>query len=354
MKIVHCIFSFNIGGSESMLVDILNEQVKSHDVYLVIVNDSYTTSLIETISNKVKLFYIGRKHNIFSAFYFLKLNLILFRINPDIIHVHNSSLPAVILKSASRALFLTVHALHVPLVHARRNVNIIAISDSVKDDIVSRERVHVEVIENGIKIQAISKRELCLFDRTKSFRIVQVARLDANKKGQDILIKAIAILKERGINNISVDLIGAGESEQNLKELAGNMQVLEQVHFLGSQNRSSIYSHLKNYDLMCHPSRYEGFGLAVAEGMAAMLPVLVPDADGPFEVVNHGKYGSVFKIGDEFDCADKIAEIYNNYDKALSIVPKAYEYVKRKYSIEKMVTEYLNLYQASIIGKDQQ
>lgn len=354
MKIVHCIFSFNIGGAESMLVDILNEQVKSHDVYLVIINDSYTSSLIETISDKVKLFYIGRKHNIFSAFYFVKLNWILFRIKPDIIHVHNSSLPAVILRRASRALFLTVHDLHVPLEYARRNVNIIAISESVKDDILSRERAHVEVIENGIKVQTISKRELRQFDRTKSFRIVQVARLDADKKGQDILIKAVALLKERGIRNVVVDLIGAGISELCLRELAQNLDISNQINFRGCLSREMIYSHLKDYDLMCHPSRYEGFGLVVAEGMAAMLPVLVPDSDGPFEVVNHGKYGSVFKIGDEFDCADKIAEIYNNYDKVLSIVPKAYEYVKVKYSIEKMVTEYLNLYQASIIGKEQQ
>lgn len=354
MKIVHCIFSFNVGGAESMLVDILNEQSKSHDVSLVIVNNSYTTSLIETISNKVRVFYIGRKHNIFSAFYFLKLNWILFRIKPDIIHVHNSSLPAVIIRSARRALFLTVHALHVPLEHARRNVNIIAISESVKNDIVSRERVYVEVIENGIKIQAINKRGLHLIDKTKPFRIVQLARLDADKKGQDILIKAVALLKERGIHNVEVDLIGAGVSERDLRDLTKHLDISNQINFRGCLSREIIYSHLKDYDLMCHPSRYEGFGLAVAEGMAAMLPVLVPDADGPFEVINHGKYGTVFKIGNEFDCADKIAEIYNNYDKVLSIVPKAYEYVNRKYSIEKMVTEYLNLYRSSIIEKEQQ
>lgn len=40
MRIVHCIWSFNIGGAESMLVDIVNEQVKNNSVYLIIINES--------------------------------------------------------------------------------------------------------------------------------------------------------------------------------------------------------------------------------------------------------------------------------------------------------------------------
>lgn len=349
MKIVHCIFSFNVGGAESMLVDILNEQAKSHDVSLVIVNDSYTPSLIKSVCDNVRVIYIGRKHNIFSVFYFLKLNWKLFRLKADIIHVHNSNLPAVIFKSASRALFLTVHALHVPLEHARRKVNIIAISESVKNDIVSRERVHVNVIENGIKIQSISKRELHIIDKTKPFRIVQLARLDADKKGQDILIKAVSLLKDRGIRNIVVDLIGAGLSERDLKDYAQKLDISNQINFRGCLSREIIYSHLKDYDLMCHPSRYEGFGLAVAEGMAAMLPVLVSDSDGPYEIISQGKYGYSFKLGDAFECANQIEMIYNHYDEALKLLPSAYAHIQANYSVERMVEKYIFAYENAII-----
>ena len=41
MKIVHCIFSFNTGGAETMLIDIVNEQIKTQEVTIVIVNHIY-------------------------------------------------------------------------------------------------------------------------------------------------------------------------------------------------------------------------------------------------------------------------------------------------------------------------
>ena len=47
------------------------------------------------------------------------------------------------------------------------------------------------------------------------------------------------------------------------------------VRFLGNQSREYVYSHLKDYDLFVQPSRFEGFGLTVAEAMAACVPVLV-------------------------------------------------------------------------------
>ncbi len=42
MKILHLVFSLNTGGAENMLIDIVNEQVKTHQIVLVIVNNVLT------------------------------------------------------------------------------------------------------------------------------------------------------------------------------------------------------------------------------------------------------------------------------------------------------------------------
>ena len=110
------------------------------------------------------------------------------------------------------------------------------------------------------------------------------------------------------------------------------------------RDREYIYSHLKDYDLMCHPARYEGFGLTVAEGIAAMLPVLVSDEGGPFEIIEHGKLGTAFKMESVDDCAAKIEHIYRNYQEALALTRAAYDKVKTCYSIERMVAEYIDYY----------
>jgi len=165
-----------------------------------------------------------------------------------------------------------------------------------------------------------------------------------NKKGQDILINAISILKKRNIKNIEVSFIGTGNDIHILKQMADNLGVSEQIHFLGLKDRQYIYSHLKEYDLMCHPARYEGFGLCIAEGIAAMLPILVSDEGGPYEIIKQGRLGYAFQSGNAVDCADKIEYILKNYNDAVKLTFPAYEHAMQHYSIKRMVKKYTQSY----------
>ena len=346
MKIVHCILSFNTGGAETMLIDIANDQVKTSDVSIIIINNSYSNELISKLSPSIKVIRINRPLKSRSIIPIIKLNWTLFRLHPDIIHIHNAVLNKIILESVSRGLFLTVHALRIPLECVRRNTHIIAISDAVKQDIENRITNEITVIPNGINTSAIKKKEIYKID--KCFKIVQVARLDSSKKGQDILIKAIAQLKRQNINNVYADFIGAGESEQELKKLAKDLNVDKQINFLGLKDREYIYSHLCNYDMMCHPSRYEGFGLTVAEGMAAGLPTLVPDSGGPYEVTGFGKFGFSFKNEDFNDCANKILQIINGYAEIKPICLNAMQHIDDKYSVSTTAKKY-NLFYNTVL-----
>ena len=345
MRIVHCIWSFCTGGAETMLIDIANEQAKTQQVYVVIVNDLYEQYLIDRLSSEVKVIFIRRKSGSRSPLPFVRLNLTLWKIHPDVVHFHSINLPSAVLRKVSRGLFATVHALQLPL-EAVRRIKLIAISEAVREDVLNRGKFDIKTIPNGIDVDSIAKRPFHNLDG--KMRIVQVARLDADKKGQDILIEALALLKQRGITNIEVDFIGTGASMQALETQVKRLGVSDSVHFLGLKDRTYIYSHLKDYDLMCHPARYEGFGLTVAEGMAAMLPILVSDEGGPYEIIEKGKLGTGFKMEDAEDCADKIEHILNNYKEALSFVDAAYEKVVEQYSLKRMVAEYIKYYQSAI------
>lgn len=345
MQIVHCIYSLNIGGTETMLVDILNEQVKTQDVSLIIINNVFSENLLQKIDKKVNIFLLNRKPKKRCLFFILKLNWILFRLHPDVIHIHTPSLSSIILPVFNSKFFLTVHDLQKSMKCVSSRTHVIAISDAVKNAILKQGNYDVTVISNGINIDMIETKNSHVLDKNKPMRIIQVARLNTSLKGQDILISAISILKKRGITNVEVDFIGEGESEQMLKEYAKAQNVRSQVHFLGLRDRTYIYSHLKDYDLMCHPARFEGFGLVIVEAMAAMLPVLVPNIGGPYEVVKEGKFGNVFCSESAIDCAEKIEYIYLNYNNLYSVVANAKDYVTREYTMHSMVNKYIQLYQ---------
>ena len=340
MKIVHCIFSLTYGGAETLLIDVLNEQAINNSVTLIVINSEYDSELLKTICKKVNIIFIDRKAKSHSILPIIKLNYKLLTIFPDVIHIHNESIARIILPIFMN-LFLTVHRIGVPSRNFHRLKGIYAISEAVNEDVKQKGEYPVITIPNGINLDIIKRRELKKFSNT--LRIIQVARLNHHIKGQDILIKAISILTKKGYD-VTVDFIGDGESLKVLETLSQELGVSNRVKFLGLRNREYIYNHLCEYDLLCHPARSEGFGLVVAEGIAAYLPVLVPDKEGAYEVIGYGKYGSAFTYEDEIDCADKIEHIYNNYEEVIKILPVAYKHVKDNYSLSKMVKEYLSNY----------
>lgn len=347
MKIVHCIYSLNVGGAETMLVDIINEQVSSHDVTLIIVNDSYSQTLLDQIDRRISIINIKRKAGSLNPWSFIRLNYILYTGKYDIIHLHSSSLSRVLLGIMENKIVYTAHCLGVNIKDILRGGAIFAISESVRNDLFVRGQGvinddRVVIVPNGVRLDAI--RSKIEYRCCHKFSVINVARLDSALKGQDILIRAIALLRDRGIDNLSVDFIGEGCSRELLEKLSGDLNVSEQIRFLGMKDREYIYQHLCDYDLMCHPSRFEGFGLTVAEGMAAKLPVLVATGDGPYEIIGRGIYGYSFENGDEVSCADALEYILNNYEEAIGKTEQAWCHIRDNYSIQNTAQRYLKEY----------
>ncbi|GHT63973.1 hypothetical protein AGMMS50239_20860 [Bacteroidia bacterium] len=63
MKIIHSIFTFAIGGAETMLADIINQQCKSASVNFIIVNDKINPDLLQAIDQRVNVFLLNRKES---------------------------------------------------------------------------------------------------------------------------------------------------------------------------------------------------------------------------------------------------------------------------------------------------
>ena len=344
MKITHCIYNLDSGGgAENLLIDIVNSMCTQHDVELIIINNVYDQAMLDRIDKRVKVVTLNRKQGSRSIVPILRLNWELLRFGSQIVHCHNFSIPAYIFPKPGRGLYYTIHALNISMKYSGRMNKMFAISDAVRDDVLPTAKSEVVTIPNGISIKDIVTKDSFDYHFPEPFRIVNVARLEMDKKGQDILIEAVARLKNEGIV-VNVDFIGEGSSHSSLEEMITRHGLNEQIRLLGLKDRDYIYSHLHEYDAMCHPSRYEGFGLTVAEGMAANLPIIVSDEGGPFELIDKGQLGQTFKMNDVSDCASKLKEMMLGYEKYASLTTAAREKVVEQYSIDAMVNKYLNNY----------
>ena len=333
-----------VGGAQTMLIDILNEQCKSNAVHLVIVNKDYDNVLLSEIDSKVVVHKINRPVGSKNIYWILKLNFLLYRLLPDIIHLHNSSIIKLLFFQQSPTL-LTVHATGLESKYYSLFDRLVAISDSVKDDIYTKSGFQSVVITNGIVVNKIKCG--AKYNSTK-FKILQVSRLE-EIKGQDILIEAISLLKKKNYS-VCVDFIGEGSFESRLKQLVVNLHLEDEVNFIGLKTRQYIYENLCQYDLFVQPSRFEGFGLTIAEALAAEIPVLVSNIAGPLEVIGNGDYGSSFECGNPSDCANKIEEFITmkkhfNYSHNR-------KYVETCYDIKITTDKYFKLYLELLNGHD--
>ena len=89
MKIAHIHWSLGTGGIETMLPDIVNEQAKTNDVALVIINDWVEPSILAKVDQSiVKVVLLNRHEGSKNPMSIVKLNLFLMKFRPDIIHTH--------------------------------------------------------------------------------------------------------------------------------------------------------------------------------------------------------------------------------------------------------------------------
>ena len=345
MKILHLIFSFNVGGSETMLVDIINQQIKKHEVTLCVINNLYDLQLLDTIDKRVKIVLLSRvlgSHNIFDIF---RLNYLVHHKSFQIIHCHDCNILKYVWGLFGAVSILTVHGTNLSLEGIRYYKIVVSISHSVEAIIRQKGIKNSPVVYNGIRTELIlPAKKRFLETQSEEIKILQIGRLDHQNKGQHLAMEALRILIENYPQyHFSLTFIGEGNSYAFLKDISEKMGIHNQIHFLGKCSREYIYSHLKDYDILIQPSLFEGFGLTVVEAMAAGIPVLVSNIDGPMEIINNGEYGFCFNSNDPADMANHLAYMINHQEIVNNVVEKG-KIRAQDFTLSKMIDNYERIY----------
>jgi glycosyltransferase involved in cell wall biosynthesis len=134
-----------------------------------------------------------------------------------------------------------------------------------------------------------------------------VARLSP-EKGLDVLLRASAKLRERGID-VCVLLVGDGPIRDELMRLAAELKVEDSVEFTGAIAHEEVPTVLQRMDIFAIPSTWEGFGVAALEASAMELPVVGSRIHGLPDVVVEGETGLLVPPADPVLLADAIAKL---------------------------------------------
>ena len=343
MKIIHLIPSLQKGGAERLCLDICNTLNKraSHQVKLInfhpkndypfltknidrsVIASIFTPSL--TGKNQIELDALQKAVNSFQ---------------PDIIHVHLFE-SLIVASQLTHKAHLIVH-FHDNMVQfenfswktllskrkftnffekrlvlrsiKKQKVTFIGISTDAfgyMSEVLPRNASKIKLL-NAIDtkrfITTKNKTEAASPDNINASELTMIGSF-VEKKGQQLAIKTIEVLKKRKVYVI-LNLLGDGPKRKELEQLSRNLKVQDLIRFHGNVNYPEEY--LWRSSMYLHTAKYEPLGLVILEAMAAGLPVVCTDGRGNRDLMNDGENGFLINSRIPEELADKIQYLLEN------------------------------------------
>jgi D-inositol-3-phosphate glycosyltransferase len=155
--------------------------------------------------------------------------------------------------------------------------------------------------------RAQARKELQLPD--DAYVIGVLGRLDP-KKGQNLVVRALAELRRKGDANYHVVLMGnatINEGDEFTRQLMDIIRLQDYVHFRPHMDDVMVF--FRAVDLFAMPSHGETFGMVTIEAMAAGVPVVGTDKDGTRELLGEGRFGYLFQKEDVADFCRQVAVV---------------------------------------------
>ncbi|MCM3666639.1 N-acetyl-alpha-D-glucosaminyl L-malate synthase BshA [Mesobacillus subterraneus] len=177
--------------------------------------------------------------------------------------------------------------------------------------------------------------------------IIHVSNFRPVKRVPDV-IKTFAGIQEQMPAKLL--LVGDGPEMKTVCNLTAELGIRDKVLLLGKQERvEELYS---LSDLMLLLSEKESFGLVALEAMACGVPCIGTDVGGIPEVIVDGETGFTCELGNIEEITEKAVRLLMNHDIHKQFAANAIERAEKKFSAEKIVSEYESIYY-SLLGQDE-
>ncbi len=158
-----------------------------------------------------------------------------------------------------------------------------------------------------------------------------------HEKGAHILIGALPRVRAQ-YHDAKLIIVGGGNKDHLIRQ-ALDMGVGRHVYFTGFVPDDTLLRIYKIIDIACFPSLYEPFGIVALEAMAASVPVVVSDAGGLKEVVQHDVSGTITYAGSSESLAWGITRLLKDPGHAQWMAGNALKRVREIFNWDRIATQ---------------
>jgi glycosyltransferase involved in cell wall biosynthesis len=355
MKIAHIVDSMEMGGAEMMVSQMCRRQRElGHDPQV------YAFATLGPLGENLREEGFCVKANIGSHLPGVAMQF--YRIfkseRPDVVHLHNAT-PTIYAAIAARmsgvaSIISTRHGLVGAPYVLRREVKysiavsccdwIVGICDATVANLKKLHRVHnrkmVRVYNGAVPVRRVEQQCLPI---KQGFTLVCVGRL-APVKNHALIFRALRQALEV-IPSLHLWIVGDGDQRSSLERLARELQIWENVTFWGQQQ--DVAPFFSAADAFIMTSTSEGLPIALLQAFSAGLPVVVTAVGGMGEVVEMAQAGYTVELADASEMVAAILRLFDGESARKEFSRRAQNAFGSHFTLEKMVEDYMNLYQNS-------
>ncbi|MBN2880926.1 glycosyltransferase family 4 protein [Candidatus Woesearchaeota archaeon] len=200
-------------------------------------------------------------------------------------------------------------------------------------------RNRVVYIPNFVEI---SKKNISTEIDTKRF--LYVGRV-SDEKGIDVVFRSLAEIKKKGVSNCTFDIIGDGPELNNLKQLSKDLNIIENVNFLGRIDNNKLEKYYRKCIAVIMPSVWlENNPLVALEAMQYEKPIIASNVGGYPDLVEQNKNGFLFEMGNYKVLAKEMLKLYNNEKLSKKLGEYGLTKLKRDFSKDKHYQKLIKIY----------
>ncbi len=182
------------------------------------------------------------------------------------------------------------------------------------------------------------------FKLNGTFKLLCVARqsISERNKGFEQLFHALVLLKTSH-PNIHLNLIGKGDDQPRLQEVAHDLGIADQVTFWGALPDEDLAAAYGDCDVFTMPSKKEGFGIVFLEAMRLGKPCIGGNHGGTPEVIEHGKSGFLVDYADISALTESICTLADDANLCIKMGKLGQQLVMTKFSMQVFNSKYSTL-----------
>lgn len=195
----------------------------------------------------------------------------------------------------------------------RQADHIVAESSNIRENTIKYYNYsgQIETVPLGIvqpQFQRVTRANLGLPE--DQIILISVGRL-IRRKGYEYAIRAVSKLIRQGCQ-VKYLIIGDGPEETALQDMVRELNIEENVIFLGYVSEEVKYQYLTQSDIYLLSSLHEGFGICLLEAMYCGLPIVATNNGGQTDFLTNGRNVFFSPPKDDNSLAEKVTKLINN------------------------------------------